>query len=159
MSDTLDRLMAGRHIDPSGCWLWAKGLSTEGYGRIPIERRATYVHRAAYELLVGPIPEGHQIDHLCRVRRCFNPEHLEAVTQTENIRRGNSPNAIVAREDVCQRGHELTPDNIYIKPNDGRRQCRACIRIRSRRLDEKRRRARRQQTDPGWPDTAKELVA
>ncbi len=75
--------------DDSGCWLWTASLSTPGYGQYGIgASRPHSAHRVAFKALVGPIPEGLQIDHTCCVRRCVNPDHLEAVTQQENIRRG-----------------------------------------------------------------------
>lgn len=68
----------------SPCWLWTGGIDSSGYGKIRIGRRQRGVHRVAYELLVGPIPKP-MLDHLCRVRRCCNPEHLRPVTNAENI--------------------------------------------------------------------------
>ena len=70
------------------CWLWRASIRNHGYGRIKVNGRAEQAHRVAYELLVGPIPEGLTLDHLCRVRLCVNPAHLEPVTQKVNIRRG-----------------------------------------------------------------------
>lgn len=73
-----------------GCWLWTASLTGDGYGRISLGGKfgpMGLAHRVAYELLVGPIPEGLELDHLCRVRRCVNPEHLEPVTHAENVRR------------------------------------------------------------------------
>lgn len=72
-----------RTITENGCWEWTGAVSTSGYGRVG----AGYVHRLAHDLYIGPIPDGHQIDHLCRNRTCFNPDHLEAVTQEVNLRR------------------------------------------------------------------------
>lgn len=73
--------------DPSGCWLWLGALNTGGWGQVKRQGFENYVHRIAYTELVGPIPEGLEIDHLCHVRNCVNPDHLEAVTQLENLRR------------------------------------------------------------------------
>jgi hypothetical protein len=70
------------------------------------------------------------LDHLCRVRLCVNPAHLDPVTCGENIRRGESPNAQTAREGKCRRGHELAGANLYVVPATGSQRCRACVRLR-----------------------------
>lgn len=77
--------------DPSGCWLWTGAVDPQtGYGRMYVEPSTLGAHRVAYLLLVGDIPEGQQLDHLCRVRRCVRPDHLEPVTQRENLLRGET---------------------------------------------------------------------
>lgn len=88
------------------------------------------VHRVAYELRVGPIPEGMQIDHLCRVRRCVNPAHLEPVSQTENIRRGDSFAGREARQTHCIYGHPFSFENTLLTKSE--RRCRACQRRRNK---------------------------
>lgn len=70
------------------CWLWRGAAAGGGYGHLLVDGRFVQAHRYAYETLIGPIPEGLELDHLCRVRRCVRPEHLEPVTRGENIRRG-----------------------------------------------------------------------
>lgn len=85
---------------PSGCWLWASTLNRKGYGTIRAGGSAPkrfLAHRVAYQLVVGAIPAGLQLDHLCRVRHCVNPAHLEAVTARENLRRGMGPAVTRAR--------------------------------------------------------------
>ena len=113
------------------CWLWT-GPTDEGYGRFFTQReRGGRAHRWSYEHHVGPIPDGLQIDHLCRVRRCVRPDHLEAVTQTENVRRGESFAVEHAQRTHCVKGHELSGDNLATG-SKGRRICRECSRIRNR---------------------------
>lgn len=115
------------------CWNWVGQIHHTGYGVIYLSRaeckdpnrRLRLVHRVAYELLEGPIPEGLTLDHLCRNRRCVNPKHLEPVTVVENVMRGFSPNAIRARRTHCCKGHPLTGYNLIIKPF-GYRNCRIC---------------------------------
>lgn len=110
------------------CWLWTSWLSDQGYGGFYVspQRRASYAHRMAYEWLVGPIADGLHLDHLCRVRHCVNPAHLEPVTPHENHMRGEAPHAINKRKTFCIDGHEFTPENTYRRPDNGNRQCRAC---------------------------------
>jgi hypothetical protein len=107
-----------------GCWVWNGALSHDGYGRfgrhINGER---YVHRIMYEYYFGTIPDGLTIDHLCRVRNCCNPFHLEVVTLTENISRGNY--GWHGQKTHCPRGHEYNVDNTYFNKRN-ERYCRAC---------------------------------
>lgn len=111
---------------PNGCWLWTRALNASGYGVVGRENKILRVHRVTYELLVGPIPEGMQLDHLCRVRACCNPDHLEPVTNRENWLRGQHHTAVMIRENKCKRGHEMTEENTYWRKNGGRL-CRACV--------------------------------
>jgi len=113
----------------SGCWLWT-GYLTRGYGQFNIDGQMHRAHRLAYERLVGPIPESLDIDHICRIRNCVNPEHLEPVTRAENIRRGTTGQATGQRNQAkthCTRGHPYSGDNLYTHPAGGRK-CRACQR-------------------------------
>jgi len=109
----------------SNCWNWL-GAKTKGYGIININRKNVLAHRYSYMQAVGEIPEGLQIDHLCRNRSCVNPNHLEIVTNKENCLRGISPNAQNARKTHCKHGHEFTPENTYIRPDNGQRNCMIC---------------------------------
>ncbi len=107
------------------CWEWVGYHHSCGYGVMTRMNRPYYAHRAAYELFVGPIPEGLQLDHLCRNRACCNPLHLEAVTAKVNVNRGLS-----GARSHCVRGHEFTADNVYLRPDNGKRQCRRCAALR-----------------------------
>lgn len=123
------------------CWNWT-GAIHHGYGNFYVgggraNRTTTGAHRFAYELLVGPIPEGLDLDHLCRNRRCVNPDHLEPVTRGENVLRGDGHTARRARRDRCKRGHLYTAESTHINPQ-GHRICKVCWR---RRAFEKLRRA------------------
>jgi hypothetical protein len=91
----------------SGCWEWTACKIKTGYGRVQMKEGPKLAHRIIYELLVGPIPEGLTLDHLCRNRSCVNPSHLEPVTMRENCLRGTGPTAINARKTHCIRGHIL----------------------------------------------------
>jgi hypothetical protein len=107
-----------------GCWEWTRGKSW-GYGVHTSGGKRHKAHRFAYELLVGPIPGGLTLDHLCRNRGCVNPTHLEPVTNRENILRGSSPAATRARQTECKNGHPFDEANTYRDPR-GYRECRIC---------------------------------
>ena len=108
-----------------GCWLWTGHLNNKGYGKFSEDWRIkVYAHRWAYQRFVGPIPDGLQIDHLCRNRACVNPAHLEAVTPRVNQRR--SP-LCRAHKTHCVNGHPFDEVNTYVR-SDGSRQCRTCRR-------------------------------
>lgn len=121
-----ERLLARRWITEQGCWEWTGTRQKSGYGAFTLHAdgkpKTLRVHRLAYEIFVGPIPEGLELDHLCRNRPCFNPSHLEPVTKAENTFR--------TRRAECVNGHPLTEENIYIYRN--KRHCRTCRRERNR---------------------------
>lgn len=108
------------------CWLWIGAIKDQGYGNFKDSSGKTRTaHCVSYEQLVGPIPTGLELDHLCRVLNCVNPGHLEPVTKTENCLRGVSFAAINARKTHCNHGHEFNEANTYIGPNKDRA-CKAC---------------------------------
>ena len=113
------------------CWLWTGGKSLDGYGifRPSHGPRSFRAHRFAYELLIGPIAVGLTLDHLCRVRRCVNPAHLEPVTDRVNILRGISPSAQAARKTHCPQGHPYDLFNTHRNRQNGR-VCLECRRLR-----------------------------
>jgi hypothetical protein len=136
---TADRFWEKVDKTEGGCWVWLARRSVDGYGTfaMPFGKRWAPVraHRFAYELLVGPIPDGLHLDHLCRNRACVNPDHLEPVTCRENILRGIAPSAINAAKTHCTNGHEFTPANTYIAPANGARLCRACRLVAARKYE------------------------
>ena len=109
----------------SPCWIW-RSTSANGYGVMRYANgKQTTAHRWSHEQHIGPIPEGLVVDHLCSQRACVNPDHLEAVTQRENVMRGSGLAAANARKTECPQGHAYDEENTYIKP-DGKRVCRTC---------------------------------
>lgn len=118
------------NVDTSGeCWSWTAGQSSNGYGiycmPTRLGGRGVRAHRVSYEMHVGPIPDGLVIDHLCRNRTCVNPDHIEPVTQAENIRRGVAY-LVSQRGGVCGNGHPITPENTYFRPDRVSGVCRPC---------------------------------
>ncbi|MDJ0460650.1 HNH endonuclease signature motif containing protein [Streptomyces sp. H27-C3] len=114
-------------VTESGCWAWTAQIAHHGYGRYSVSGSARKAHRVAYEALVGAIPDGLVIDHLCRVRHCVNPGHLEPVTNTENLRRGLRALPVHSSKTHCAQGHPFEGENLGPSIR-GERRCRACQR-------------------------------
>lgn len=93
------------------CWTWP-GANNKGYGQVSLDGRMQQVHRVVFEHLRGPIPDGLHLDHLCRVPPCCNPDHLDPVTHAVNVQRGQHHKQGFAFRQFCDRGHELTPENV-----------------------------------------------
>lgn len=152
MAPILERMEAKYIPEPfSGCWLWTGACGSEGHGQIYFNGKLHGAHAVSYEINVGPIPEGLEIDHLCRVRNCINPKHLEPVAHEENCRRGEAgqkTGAAHAAKTHCKNGHPFDSKNTYHVAGNykGRsfktRHCRAChkavetIRREARRANE-----------------------
>jgi hypothetical protein len=115
---------------PEECWPWTGAQIERGYGRFGLNGRSVPAYRFAYEDTVGPVPEGLELDHLCRNPTCCNPAHLEPVTHAENMRR--------SKRKECARGHEWTPETTRIRPSDGSRQCILCGREDGRKAYQRR---------------------
>lgn len=114
----------------SECWPWLGTVQNKGYGQFRVNGRMVVAHRISYELTKGTVPTGLELDHLCRNPGCVNPTHLEAVTRQVNILRSNGMAARHAVKTHCPQGHAY--DLLNTKQYQGRRYCRACLRINSR---------------------------
>lgn len=117
------------YVDDNECFNWIGCLTVNGYGRFNLNGVMIRAHRLSYEIYKGEIPKGLEIDHLCRNRKCVNPEHLEVVTKQENILRGEL-GLINKSKTHCKYGHEFNEKNTY-KRSHGARTCRECNRIRA----------------------------
>lgn len=136
----LDRLWSKVEPQNPGCWIWTGTINSGGYGVFRTGgQSAPYLgaHRVVWQELVGPIPEGLELDHLCKVRHCVNPDHLEPVTPAVNQARSASFSSLNRRKEACRHGHPLSGDNLYVTPK-GFRQCRTCRKVAQERHRRKR---------------------
>lgn len=136
MKNDRQALLERVHLAPSGCWIWKLKADPSGYPSGKVEGRTRLIHRVAFELFVGPIPAGLELDHLCHRILCVNPMHLDPVTQRVNALRSSSLAAMAARRERCLRGHPLDGR----RKNHGRtiRYCRVCANAQQRRWLERR---------------------
>ncbi len=125
----LERLLEKTAVTVDGCWLWTGAIGSVGYGNFTNQGKTNGAHRWMYEQLVGPIPRGLFLDHLCRNPLCVRADHLEPVTPGTNSRR-----SITAQKTHCTNGHQRTPDNIYL--DRGQRVCRTCKLASVRRYEQ-----------------------
>ena len=132
MKATIERFEEKYQILGNGCWEWIACKQRNGYALFRLGQRTVLAHRFSREYFVGPIPQGLQIDHLCRNRACVNPDHLDVVTCRTNLLRGNTVMARNARKTHCPKGHPYSGVNTYVDPK-GIRHCRKCGRAVMRR--------------------------
>lgn len=117
------------------CWEWIGAKNDQGYGQFHKDGKTTYAHRWMYERDVGAIPDGLELDHLCKNPGCVRPSHLQPVTHQENVLRGKSLAAKCAKQCNCKNGHELTEENIYRRKGarSNERECGVCVKERNKK--------------------------
>lgn len=131
--------LEGKYTAGPGCWEWTAARDADGYGRVGDYGKNRYAHRVMYEREAGPVPEGLELDHLCRNRACVRPDHLEAVTRRENCLRSPIIGRAAVEKDACPNGHPYDEANTHT--GRGFRTCRACRAARVRRMRARKRAA------------------
>jgi len=121
------------------CWIWTANENGHGYGVMRFRNKRIYAHMLSFLIHKGEIPDGKEIDHICRTRNCVRPSHLRAVTHRENMLSGNTIVAIQAARTHCPKGHPLSGDNLYL--HKGKRGCLICRRQQARDFNAEKRRA------------------
>ncbi|WP_394253683.1 HNH endonuclease signature motif containing protein [Arthrobacter pityocampae] len=121
MKTIRERIISKVLVDDAGCWVFQGAKNSKGYGSVRVDGASLSTHRVMYELDKGPIPDDMDVDHLCRVRACCNPEHLEAITRQIHATR-----SLAAQKDHCKKGHPLAGDNLRVVTR-GTRTSRVCI--------------------------------
>ena len=128
-----ERFWSKVNESPTGCWIWTAAHTADGYANLKVDGKAIRAHRFAYQALVGSIPDGLDIDHLCRVRDCVNPCHMQPVTRRVNTLRGVGWTAQQAAKTHCIRGHEFNDQNTYLVRGRNR-SCRKCNALSQRKV-------------------------
>jgi hypothetical protein len=138
----VDRVLLRGRADESGCWIFGGAVDSGGYGMIRMGALNIRAHRVTYEAVNGPVPADLHVDHLCRVRACCNPEHLEAIAVKANTWDRAFWASGFPKATHCPRGHEKTDENTYRRPDGKGTNCLACVRRRSAAIDPAKNRAR-----------------
>jgi hypothetical protein len=125
LDEELRTLLEDRIFRTGDCWLWIGSVSDRGYGNVTYKGKSYKAHRLAYHFYKEDLIPGLEIDHLCKVKNCVNPDHLEQVTKQENMRRSDCVSAVNRRKTRCKRGHDFNSDNTYTHKS-GKRSCRLC---------------------------------
>lgn len=136
----LDQRFWAKVEKTEACWFWTAAIGDDGYGRFWAEGQMRRAHRVSYIAMVGSVPEGLVLDHLCRQRSCVRPDHLEPVTPLENSLRGIGPTLSTyqyVNVTSCPKGHPYDADNTYHRPDRPGRECRACQREACRRYNQR----------------------
>ena len=133
---TMERFNESFYIDQKGCWIWTKADRGNGYGASWYKGKIISAHRLGLLLYKNiSIDDNNVADHLCRVPKCVNPDHLEMVTHRENILRGDGVAAVNSKKTHCQKGHDLYGENLY--KHNGKRYCKKCVKTNSMKGKEK----------------------